>query len=130
MHTAGAATTAGPLRAHTSNRATPALVLFEFFIPLMGRAGSDAAGDIVVAVLVWVALLVVGLSSLSPALHLTSTRSLCRCHNAVVVVIFVAVIYAGSTNPYSKARPKRLFLQHTLRKFEGGVGAGGPRWSE
>jgi hypothetical protein len=67
--------------------------------------------------------LVIGLSTLSPALHLSHARTLRRCRNVALLVTAISVVWATSLNPYSKLRPKRLFLQHTLRKFEGGVGA-------
>jgi len=87
--------------------------IFEIFLPLMGRCGTDVPADAVIGALV-------GLSSF---IILASARGhLHGCHLApllpvktVLALVLCAIMLAPLTPPYSVLRPKRLYVQHTVR---------------
>lgn len=88
--------------------------LLEFFVPVQGRVGTHVPADAVVGVLAGVVVAVVLLLA-SSLVHVE--RAWPRVRAALAAVFVVSAALAVASDPYSAARPKRLFAQHVRRSF-------------
>lgn len=87
--------------------------IFDIFMPLMGRCGTDVPADAVIGGLVGLACF---LLAVSPRSHLHACRLTAALPwKLAAATVAVAVVVALNTRPYSVLRPKRLYVQHTVR---------------
>ena len=92
-------------------------VLPQFFIPIMGRSGSEVPGDVVVAIIL---AAIVSLISWMYASLMHWDPNFDR--GTKRVLLFITIMCLGVAlvvNPYARYRPKRLFAQHVERAWYG-----------
>ncbi|XP_054842505.1 endoplasmic reticulum metallopeptidase 1 [Eublepharis macularius] len=97
-------------------------VVFEMFIPSMGRSGSEIPPDILMASFVVMVSIFLSSYFLNFIYLARSTKKTIVTLTAVFAVAFILVC-SGVFFPYSSdsanPRPKRVFLQHLTRRFHG-----------
>ncbi|XP_042308503.1 endoplasmic reticulum metallopeptidase 1 isoform X1 [Sceloporus undulatus] len=95
-------------------------IIFEMFVPIMGRSGSEIPPDIIVAA--FIVLMCVLLSSyLLKFIYLAKSTKRTIITLTTVSAITFTLVCSGIFFPYSSdaanPRPKRVFLQHMSRRF-------------
>ncbi|XP_067278850.1 endoplasmic reticulum metallopeptidase 1 [Pseudorasbora parva] len=95
-------------------------VVFEIFTPILGRSGTEIPPDVVLASIVTLATVILS-SYFMHFIYLSgSTKRILAGLGSVFTLMFVLVC-CGLFFPYSGdpscPRPKRVFVQHTTRRF-------------
>uniref|UniRef100_A0A672UZF9 Endoplasmic reticulum metallopeptidase 1 n=1 Tax=Strigops habroptila TaxID=2489341 RepID=A0A672UZF9_STRHB len=94
--------------------------VFEMFTPIMGRSGSEILPDVVLAGFIVVMTMILSSYFINFIYLVKSTKTTLITLTAVFVVTLILVC-SGIFFPYSSdaanPRPKRVFLQHTSRRF-------------
>ncbi|XP_044301792.1 endoplasmic reticulum metallopeptidase 1 [Varanus komodoensis] len=97
-------------------------LIFEMFIPIMGRSGSEIPPDLIVAAFTVVTSILMSSYLLMFIYFVRSTKKTIITLTTVFAVTFILVC-SGIFFPYSSdsanPRPKRIFLQHMNRRFHG-----------
>lgn len=91
-----------------------AFLVLSFFTPLMGRSGHHLPGDLLIAVILALSYFLVTflMNRFNFLFHHGSRERI------VLLGLFAcSFLAAGILSPYSPDRPKRVFLQHTLREY-------------
>ncbi|KAJ7335487.1 hypothetical protein JRQ81_013428 [Phrynocephalus forsythii] len=95
-------------------------IIFEMFIPIMGRSGSEIPPDIVVAAFIVIVCILLSSYLLKFVYFARSTKMTIITLTTISAVTFILVC-SGIFFPYSSdvanPRPKRVFLQHLSRRF-------------
>ncbi|XP_067237044.1 endoplasmic reticulum metallopeptidase 1-like isoform X2 [Chanodichthys erythropterus] len=95
-------------------------VVFEVFTPIQGRSGTGIPPDVVLALIVTLATVILSTYFLHVIYLSRSTKHILAGLGSVFTVMFVLVC-CGLFFPYSadpsSPRPKRIFVQHTTRRF-------------
>uniref|UniRef100_A0A663F7E5 Endoplasmic reticulum metallopeptidase 1 n=1 Tax=Aquila chrysaetos chrysaetos TaxID=223781 RepID=A0A663F7E5_AQUCH len=94
--------------------------VFEMFTPIMGRSGSEILPDVVLAGFIVVITMILSSYFINFIYLVKSTKTTLITLTAVFVVTLILVC-SGIFFPYSSdaanPKPKRVFLQHTSRRF-------------
>uniref|UniRef100_A0A8C4KCZ7 Endoplasmic reticulum metallopeptidase 1 n=1 Tax=Dromaius novaehollandiae TaxID=8790 RepID=A0A8C4KCZ7_DRONO len=94
--------------------------VFEMFTPIMGRSGSEIPPDVVLAGLI-VAITVILSSYFINFVYLVKSTKMTLVTLTTVFVVTLLLVCSGIFFPYSSdsinPKPKRVFLQHTSRRF-------------
>ncbi|XP_062456249.1 endoplasmic reticulum metallopeptidase 1 [Rhea pennata] len=94
--------------------------VFEMFTPIMGRSGSEIPPDVVLAGLI-VAIAMILSSYFINFIYLVKSTKTTLITLTTVFVITLLLVCSGIFFPYSSdpanPKPKRVFLQHTSRRF-------------
>ncbi|GLE05600.1 hypothetical protein PINS_up014632 [Pythium insidiosum] len=90
-------------------------VAFMFFMPLLGRSGTVAPPDIIIAV-VFVLSLSIMLSYASRFFCFVPSKKLYTLRNLLMIITAATLGLSTLLNPYSDITPKRLILQHVHRE--------------
>ncbi|CAM4663254.1 unnamed protein product [Leuciscus chuanchicus] len=95
-------------------------VVFEIFTPILGRSGTEIPPDVVLASIVTLATVILS-SYFMHFIYLSRcTKQMLAGLGSVFTLMFVLVC-CGLFFPYSgdpsSPRPKRVFVQHTTRRF-------------
>ncbi|NXT30030.1 ERMP1 metallopeptidase, partial [Syrrhaptes paradoxus] len=94
--------------------------VFEMFTPVMGRSGSEIQPDLVLAGLIVIVTVILSSYFINFIYLVKSTKTTLITLTTVFVVTLILVC-SGIFFPYSSdaanPRPKRVFLQHTSRRF-------------
>ena len=100
------------------------VLAMDFFIPLMGRSGTEVPAEVIVAI---VCSVVMGCASALTAPLLASSKGPGRRGGAAsrIPLVFsgvcgVVLIAVLCSSPFTKERPKRFFVQHVQRQFQSG----------
>lgn len=91
-----------------------AVVVLYFFVPLMGRAGTQVPSDPIIAVISSILYTIPWLLPLA-LVHLDRNWKWTRLYGLIIAAIVLVI--ASRTFPYSSETPKRVFIQHTERFF-------------
>ncbi|XP_048013228.1 endoplasmic reticulum metallopeptidase 1-like isoform X3 [Megalobrama amblycephala] len=95
-------------------------VVFEVFTPIQGRSGTGIPPDVVLALIVTLATVILSTYFLHVIYLSRSMKHILAGLGSVFTVMFVLVC-CGLFFPYSadpsSPRPKRIFVQHTTRRF-------------
>nr|XP_056722675.1 endoplasmic reticulum metallopeptidase 1-like [Euleptes europaea] len=95
-------------------------IIYEMFIPILGRSGSEIPPDILMASFVVVSSILLSSYFLNFIYLARSTKKTVVTLTTVFAVAFILVC-SGVFFPYSSdsanPRPKRVFLQHLNRRF-------------
>ncbi|XP_062984619.1 endoplasmic reticulum metallopeptidase 1 [Elgaria multicarinata webbii] len=95
-------------------------IIFEMLIPIMGRTGSEIPPDMIVAALIVIMSILLSSYLLKFIYLIRSTKKTIITLTTVFAITFILVC-SGMFFPYSSdsanPRPKRVFLQHTNRRF-------------
>jgi Peptidase family M28/Endoplasmic reticulum metallopeptidase 1, C-terminal domain/Endoplasmic reticulum metallopeptidase 1, TM domain len=103
-------------------------ILLQFFVPIMGRCGTEDPSDIVIAVLVSLCTSIICTFYVSLA-HLVN-RSW-KVVRAILIVGFITCLIAAfSLHPYTSDHPKRMFLQHIERQWHEPMRLPEQQWDE
>ena len=98
------------------------VLLCDFFVPLMGRSGTEVPPDVVIAAACGIFGVIMA-DLTAPLLHAQASSS--RSHSRVAITAFclavLALVVTLCTFPYTPNRPKRLYVQHVLRTFQNGT---------
>uniref|UniRef100_A0A8C0FJ50 Endoplasmic reticulum metallopeptidase 1 n=1 Tax=Bubo bubo TaxID=30461 RepID=A0A8C0FJ50_BUBBB len=94
--------------------------VFEMFTPIMGRSGSEILPDVVLAGFIVVITMILSSYFINFIYLVKSTKTTLITLTTVFVVTLILVC-SGIFFPYSSdvanPKPKRVFLQHTSRRF-------------
>uniref|UniRef100_A0A8C9KU85 Endoplasmic reticulum metallopeptidase 1 n=1 Tax=Serinus canaria TaxID=9135 RepID=A0A8C9KU85_SERCA len=94
--------------------------VFEMFTPVMGRSGSEIPPDVVLAGFIVIFTMILSSYFINFIYLVKSTKTTLVALTSVFVVTLVLVC-SGIFFPYSSdaanPKPKRVFLQHTSRRF-------------
>ncbi|XP_068521941.1 endoplasmic reticulum metallopeptidase 1 [Anas acuta] len=94
--------------------------IFEMFTPIMGRSGSEIPPDVVLAGFI-VAITMILSSYFINFIYLVKSTKLTLITSTAVSVVTLILVCSGIFFPYSSdmanPKPKRVFLQHTSRRF-------------
>ncbi|XP_053322000.1 endoplasmic reticulum metallopeptidase 1 [Spea bombifrons] len=94
--------------------------MFEMFTPILGRSGTEIPPDVVMASFVVVSTVVLSSYFINFVYLIKGTKGMLISLGLVSVVTF-ALVCSGMFFPYSSSmdspKPKRIFLQHTIRTF-------------
>ncbi|KFV72631.1 Endoplasmic reticulum metallopeptidase 1, partial [Struthio camelus australis] len=94
--------------------------VFEMFTPIMGRSGSEIPPDVALAGLI-VAITMILSSYFINFIYLVKSTKTTLITLTAVFVITLLLVCSGIFFPYSSdsanPKPKRVFLQHTSRRF-------------
>ncbi|KAF1322444.1 Endoplasmic reticulum metallopeptidase 1, partial [Globisporangium splendens] len=95
--------------------AATSAVAFAFFIPLMGRSGTQLPPDLLVAVLFtfYVSVLV---SYSGRFFCFFPVATLKQVRKACIAISIVTIVFASLRNPYTDDCPKRVMMQHVYRE--------------
>nr|XP_060618274.1 endoplasmic reticulum metallopeptidase 1 [Anolis sagrei ordinatus] len=95
-------------------------IIFEMFVPIMGRSGSEIPPDLIVAAFIVVISIILS-SYLVKFIYLARNTKTTIITLTTVAVIMFTLVCTGVFFPYSSdaanPRPKRIFLQHLNRRF-------------
>eukprot|EP00939_MAST-03C_sp_MAST-3C-sp1_P004220 g4220.t1 len=91
---------------------------FDFFLPLMGRSGTETPTDLIIAALSGLSTFILTTTTTPLLLHYLSKRA----RKCIIVVSCVLAIFGLGfatlvLSPYSSSRPKRVYLQHCTREW-------------
>uniref|UniRef100_A0A6J0V3C8 Endoplasmic reticulum metallopeptidase 1 isoform X1 n=1 Tax=Pogona vitticeps TaxID=103695 RepID=A0A6J0V3C8_9SAUR len=95
-------------------------IIFEMFVPIMGRSGSEIPPDIVMAafiVLVCILLSSYLLKFVYLARSTTMTTITLTTISAITFILVCGGIFFPYSSDFANPRPKRVFLQHLSRRF-------------
>ncbi|NWH37748.1 ERMP1 metallopeptidase, partial [Chloropsis hardwickii] len=94
--------------------------VFEMFTPVMGRSGSEIPPDMVLAGFIVIFTMILSSYFINFIYLVKSTKTTLLALTTVFVVTLILVC-SGIFFPYSSdaanPKPKRVFLQHTIRRF-------------
>ncbi len=93
--------------------------LFDVFVPIMGRQGSEIPPDLVFAVVSSLCIIIVSLYTIS-LVHLVENRLFIVKVLSMLSCFAFLLAASGIMFPYSSQNPvapKRLFMQHVVRNF-------------
>ena len=93
--------------------------LFDVFVPIMGRQGSEIPPDVVLAILSAFSVIIVTLYLTSLSYLVEKVSVVIKILGIISMVSFMLAI-TGIMFPYSSSHPvspKRIFLQHVARTF-------------
>ena len=93
--------------------------LFDVFVPIMGRQGTEIPPDVVFAIISSLSIIIITLYLTSLSYLVEKISSLIRLLVIISLVSFFLAI-TGLMFPYSASHPvspKRLFMQHVARTF-------------
>ncbi|NXP63510.1 ERMP1 metallopeptidase, partial [Chloropsis cyanopogon] len=94
--------------------------VFEMFTPVMGRSGSEIPPDMVLAGFIVIFTMILSSYFINFIYLVKSTKTTLVTLTTVFVVTLILVC-SGIFFPYSSdaanPKPKRVFLQHTIRRF-------------
>lgn len=92
------------------------VIVWEFFMPLCGRIGTEPQPDVIVAVIMSFGFSVLSIGSIS-LVHLVKSSHLRVVKKFLLLVVAGSIVLSSFSHPYTPQHPKRILLQHTERRF-------------